>query len=127
MSSFQNNENKIKAEAEVLSLLEANISQEIKKPSAGNNASELNLNAAASTGAQEDADNAANDKINGHDSTDYTFHYSDLREVLPSDDPLDAPDFDEIEHINKLFPDEESLGDMQSGKLIKTIGSIRCM
>lgn len=32
-----------------------------------------------------------------------------LRDVVPSTDPLDAPDFNPISHINKLFPNEESL------------------
>jgi hypothetical protein len=31
--------------------------------------------------------------------------------VLPSDDPLDSADFDPIEYINNLFPDEASLGE----------------
>jgi hypothetical protein len=34
---------------------------------------------------------------------------SALREVIPSTDPLDAPDFNPIDHINRLFPTEESL------------------
>jgi hypothetical protein len=32
-----------------------------------------------------------------------------LRDVVPSTDPLDAPDFNPTSHINKLFPNEESL------------------
>ncbi len=29
--------------------------------------------------------------------------------ILPSDDPLDKPDFDLVEYINELFPNEQSL------------------
>jgi hypothetical protein len=29
--------------------------------------------------------------------------------VLPSDDPLDQPDFDAVAYINSLFPTEQSL------------------
>jgi len=32
-----------------------------------------------------------------------------INEVFPSDDPLDAPDFDSIEYINQMFPTEQSL------------------
>jgi len=37
-----------------------------------------------------------------------------LRELAPSTDPLDAADFDPIAHINKLFPNEESLAKVDS-------------
>ena len=36
-----------------------------------------------------------------------------IAEVCPSDDPLDQPDFDPIAHINKLFPNEESLSGIE--------------
>ena len=39
---------------------------------------------------------------------------SALRELAPSTDPLDAADFDPIAHINKMFPNEESLGKVES-------------
>lgn len=32
-----------------------------------------------------------------------------IEAVLPSDDPLDQPDLDVVQHINKLFPTEQSL------------------
>ena len=32
-----------------------------------------------------------------------------IDEVFPSDDPLDAPDFDPIDYINEMFPTEQSL------------------
>ncbi|KAJ8313104.1 hypothetical protein KUTeg_010477 [Tegillarca granosa] len=37
------------------------------------------------------------------------FHIADLLGVLPSDDPLDRPDFNPIDYINTLFPTEQSL------------------
>jgi hypothetical protein len=30
-------------------------------------------------------------------------------QICPSDDPLDHPDFNEVDYINKLFPNEQSL------------------
>jgi hypothetical protein len=47
-------------------------------------------------------------------AANYTGRFSDevekaLKEVLPSDDPLDAPDFDPVEFINARFPSERSL------------------
>eukprot|EP00002_Diphylleia_rotans_P035464 TRINITY_DN773_c0_g1_i3.p1 TRINITY_DN773_c0_g1~~TRINITY_DN773_c0_g1_i3.p1 ORF type:complete len:408 (+),score=105.82 TRINITY_DN773_c0_g1_i3:54-1277(+) len=35
-----------------------------------------------------------------------------LRELLPSKDPLDRPDFNPVEYINKRFPNEQSLGEV---------------
>lgn len=35
-----------------------------------------------------------------------------IAEILPSDDPLDKPDFDLIEYINELFPNEQSLSNV---------------
>lgn len=32
--------------------------------------------------------------------------------ILPSDDPLDRPDFDLVEYINELFPNEQSLSNI---------------
>ena len=32
--------------------------------------------------------------------------------ILPSEDPLDKPDFDLIEYINELFPNEQSLSNI---------------
>lgn len=32
-----------------------------------------------------------------------------LLQILPSDDPLDKPDFDAIDYINNMFPTEQSL------------------
>ena len=32
--------------------------------------------------------------------------------ILPSEDPLDLPDFDLIEYINELFPNEQSLSNI---------------
>lgn len=37
-----------------------------------------------------------------------------IAEVSPSTDPIDAPDFDPIAHINRLFPNEESLSQVDS-------------
>eukprot|EP00051_Salpingoeca_urceolata_P027977 m.484296 g.484296 ORF g.484296 m.484296 type:complete len:850 (+) comp23287_c0_seq1:244-2793(+) len=34
---------------------------------------------------------------------------SAIRELLPSDDPLDDPDFDPVKYINTTFPNEQSL------------------
>jgi hypothetical protein len=35
-----------------------------------------------------------------------------IAEILPSDDPLDKADFDLIEYINELFPNEQSLSNV---------------
>lgn len=35
-----------------------------------------------------------------------------IASILPSDDPLDRPDFDVIEYINELFPNEQSLSNL---------------
>lgn len=40
---------------------------------------------------------------------------------MPSDDPLDKPDFDTIDHINKLFPTEQSLSSIDD-----VINSLEC-
>lgn len=32
--------------------------------------------------------------------------------ILPSDDPLDKPDFDLVEYINEIFPNEQSLANI---------------
>ena len=32
-----------------------------------------------------------------------------INEIFPSDDPLDVPDFEQIDYINKMFPTEQSL------------------
>ena len=32
--------------------------------------------------------------------------------ILPSDDPLEKPDFDLVEYINELFPNEQSLSNL---------------
>lgn len=45
-----------------------------------------------------------------------------LAEVAPSDDPLDAVDFDPVQYINGVFPDEASL---ENGKLDTFIVSLR--
>ena len=39
---------------------------------------------------------------------------SALAEVLPSDDPLDAADFDPVAYMNAKFPTEESLGSIDA-------------
>lgn len=39
---------------------------------------------------------------------------SAIRDVIPSTDPLDAADFDATDHINKLFPTEESLSGVEA-------------
>ena len=49
---------------------------------------------------------------------------SKLREVIPSDNPLDSADFNVIEHVT-LFPTEESLGDVHDGPLAFSIQHIR--
>ena len=35
-----------------------------------------------------------------------------IASILPSDDPLDKPDFDLVEYINELFPNEQSLSNI---------------
>eukprot|EP00055_Hartaetosiga_balthica_P000960 m.137889 g.137889 ORF g.137889 m.137889 type:complete len:853 (-) comp12605_c0_seq1:139-2697(-) len=37
-----------------------------------------------------------------------------LEELFPSDDPLDDPEFDPLEYINELFPNEQSLSSLDS-------------
>ena len=32
--------------------------------------------------------------------------------MSPSDDPLDRPDFNEVDYINQLFPNEQSLASL---------------
>ncbi|XP_050525562.1 vacuolar protein sorting-associated protein 53 homolog [Daktulosphaira vitifoliae] len=44
-----------------------------------------------------------------------------IDEILPSDDPLDNPDFDTIDYINKLFPTEQSLVNIDD-----VINSLEC-
>ena len=41
--------------------------------------------------------------------SDVFFH---LGQVLPSSDPLDRHDFDVVDYINQLFPNEQSLGNI---------------
>ncbi len=41
--------------------------------------------------------------------------------VLPSDDPLDRPDFDSVDYINEMFPTEQSLGGLDD-----VIAEMRC-
>lgn len=35
-----------------------------------------------------------------------------ISNILPSDDPLDKPDFDLVEYINEIFPNEQSLANI---------------
>ena len=35
-----------------------------------------------------------------------------IASILPSEDPLDKPDFDLLEYINELFPNEQSLSNI---------------
>ena len=35
-----------------------------------------------------------------------------ISSILPSEDPLDKPDFDLVEYINELFPNEQSLSNI---------------
>lgn len=35
-----------------------------------------------------------------------------ISNILPSDDPLDKPDFDLVEYINEIFPNEQSLSNI---------------
>jgi len=37
---------------------------------------------------------------------------SAIAEVLPSDDPLDSVDFSAVDYINGLFPNEQSLANL---------------
>lgn len=39
-----------------------------------------------------------------------------LQELFPSNDPLDAPDFDPVTYINSIFPNEQSLNKIDSIK-----------
>ena len=34
-------------------------------------------------------------------------------QLFPSDDPLDRPDFDPVEYVNVMFPNEQSLGALE--------------
>ena len=43
-----------------------------------------------------------------------------LLQVLPSDDPLDRPDFNPVDYINSLFPTEQSLSNIDD-----VVGKIR--
>lgn len=50
---------------------------------------------------------------NGTDTVQYSADVSEaLDELFPSDDPLYAPDFDVVAHINRMFPTEQSLSGM---------------
>lgn len=42
-------------------------------------------------------------------------------QILPSNDPLDKPDFDPIDYINNLFPTEQSLTNIDD-----VINSLEC-
>ena len=49
-----------------------------------------------------------------------------IKAVIPSEDPLDQPDFSTVDYINKMFPTEQSLNkiddvvtEMRSGKKLK--------
>jgi len=44
-----------------------------------------------------------------------------IEAVLPSDDPLDTPDLDVVEYINKLFPTEQSLSGLD-----ETMSDLNC-
>lgn len=35
-----------------------------------------------------------------------------ISNILPSDDALDKPDFDLVEYINEIFPNEQSLSNI---------------
>ena len=35
-----------------------------------------------------------------------------ISSILPNEDPLDKPDFDLVEYINELFPNEQSLSNI---------------
>eukprot|EP01083_Nonionella_stella_P201914 738169_1 len=67
-------------------------------------------------------------KDNTIDSLDFNLSErveTKLREVIPSNDPLDSSTFNVIDHINELFPTEESLGDVHDGPLAYRIAHIR--
>ena len=40
------------------------------------------------------------------------FNHKLCLQVLPSEDPLDRPDFNAVEYINSLFPTEQSLANI---------------
>ena len=44
-----------------------------------------------------------------------------LKEVLPSDDPLDRADFDPVKYINNIFPDEDSLSEGNLEEFLQTL------
>ena len=48
-------------------------------------------------------------------------------QVLPSDDPLDRPDFNPVDYINSLFPTEQSLSNIDDvvGKIRHKIRYVR--
>lgn len=49
-----------------------------------------------------------------------------LAEVLASDDPLDSPHFNAIEYVNKLFPTEQSLQNIDTAVARLKI-KVRCV
>jgi hypothetical protein len=46
--------------------------------------------------------------------------------ILPSDDPLDRPDFDLVEYINELFPNEQALSNIDE-VIKKDKARIKCV
>lgn len=48
-------------------------------------------------------------------------------QVLPSNDPLDSPDFNPVDYINTLFPTEQSLSNIDEvvGKIRQKIWSVK--
>ncbi|XP_050438250.1 vacuolar protein sorting-associated protein 53 homolog [Adelges cooleyi] len=70
----------------------------------------------------------ANDEeiIEGPNNNNEALVYSEIvqnaiDETLPSDDPLDRPEFDAIDYINKMFPTEQSLANIDD-----VINSLEC-
>ncbi|KAK2708161.1 hypothetical protein QYM36_013924, partial [Artemia franciscana] len=59
----------------------------------------------------EDSASSSNSTPSGDpDKKSELFSESDKKNcICPSDDPLDHPDFNEVDYINKLFPNEQSL------------------
>ena len=62
------------------------------------------------------ADNEMDDSLDGPDlSVELTPELLNILDsVLPSEEPLDQPDFDIVAHINQLFPTEQSLASIDN-------------
>ncbi|XP_054743279.1 vacuolar protein sorting-associated protein 53 homolog [Anastrepha obliqua] len=64
----------------------------------------------ASSGAEVETDNDAAIRPSGGNKIHFTKDVkSAIDKVLKTDDPMDSPDFNTVDYINQLFPNEQSL------------------